>query len=104
MTIMPQVFFAQMLVQQWFLSALAPVECGLRPLVPNRVKRIAIRPGARVVGGLHAPYGHYPWTAGIRTVTKGLTDSNGAPVTSHWCGGIVVNENWILSAAHCFQL
>ncbi|KAI1305956.1 Plasma kallikrein [Halotydeus destructor] len=54
------------------------IECG----------RQIIRTG-RIVGGDDAYEGEFPWTVSIRL--------NG----QHYCGGVLLNEQWVLTAAHC---
>ncbi|XP_018533858.1 serine protease 33 [Lates calcarifer] len=55
-------------------------ECGRPPLMENRI-----------VGGMDAADGHWPWQVDVQRGTDG-----------HICGGSIITENWILSAAHCF--
>lgn len=49
--------------------------------------------GGKVVGGKEAKKGSHPWQVLFR-----LPDSPGH------CGGALLNERWVLTAAHCFEL
>ncbi|XP_051273775.1 serine protease 27 [Dicentrarchus labrax] len=54
-------------------------ECGRPPLQENRI-----------VGGMDAIDGAWPWQVDIQKDAV------------HICGGSIITENWVLSAAHCF--
>uniref|UniRef100_F7F214 Transmembrane serine protease 7 n=1 Tax=Ornithorhynchus anatinus TaxID=9258 RepID=F7F214_ORNAN len=55
--------------------------CGGNPVVP----------WPRIVGGTVAPQGQWPWQASLHFVGSAS------------CGASVITQDWLLSAAHCFQ-
>ncbi|XDV45089.1 hypothetical protein PO909_013247 [Leuciscus waleckii] len=52
-------------------------DCGVAPL------------NTRIVGGTDAPAGNWPWQVSIHL--------NGR----HICGGTLINNQWVMTAAHC---
>ncbi|XP_071321463.1 trypsin-like [Trachinotus anak] len=53
--------------------------CGIAPL------------NTKIVGGEDAPAGAWPWQVSLHRFG------------SHFCGGSLINNQWILTAAHCFS-
>lgn len=45
-----------------------------------------------IVGGRTAKRGQFPFMVSLRTAAN-----------SHFCGGAIISNNWVLSAAHCMQ-
>lgn len=63
-------------------------ECGKRSTSPSYGQD-------RVVGGKEANPGSWPWQADLQLA---FIHPNG-----HMCGGTLINAQWVLSAAHCFE-
>lgn len=63
-------------------------DCGRRPIH---------QPQAKIIGGQYAVYGAYPWQA--RIMKKNMLGE-----FVHSCGGTIIDHQWVLSAAHCFEL
>jgi len=47
----------------------------------------------RIVGGEEAADGEFPWQVSLRQI--------GMIGATHFCGGSVINDQWIVTAAHC---
>ena len=61
--------------------------CGQRPIG---------QPESRIVGGFDVRYGAFPWQAAV------LKHNPRTQQYGHWCGGTIISNSWVLSAAHCF--
>merc|ERR550519_1863289 len=47
----------------------------------------------RIVGGEEAADGEFPWQVSLRSI--------GALGATHFCGGSIIDKDWIMTAAHC---
>jgi len=64
-----------------------PENCGYRDAQSSRRELITN-------GEIAFPY-EFPWQVGLNYYNN--------PGFSHFCGGSILNENWIITAAHCFD-
>lgn len=49
--------------------------------------------GRLIVGGVEAQAHEFPWQASVRRKSS----------DSHFCGGSIINQRWIITAAHCMS-
>uniref|UniRef100_A0A8C4E3A9 chymotrypsin n=1 Tax=Dicentrarchus labrax TaxID=13489 RepID=A0A8C4E3A9_DICLA len=67
---------------QLFHELCFPSVCGSAPL--NKL-------GTKIVGGEGAAAGSWPWMASLQHNSE------------HFCGGSLINNQWVLTAAHCLN-
>lgn len=65
------------------------MSCGITPISPN------LESADRIVGGRRSVAGSWPWQCSVR--------KRGNLLHGHLCGGVLINDQWILTAAHCFR-
>lgn len=73
---------------------LAVVECGEPPIVPETVFGGRSPSPDRIVGGMEAIPGSWPWQVSLQSKWNTF---------SHTCGGSLINAQWVVTAAHCFK-
>ncbi|XP_058060342.1 uncharacterized protein LOC131211022 [Anopheles bellator] len=62
----------------------------------SRVQQPLVR-NAKIMHGTPTMEGQYPWQVSLEL----LHPSYG--FIGHWCGGVLIDRNWVLSAAHCIH-
>ncbi|XP_055931906.1 chymotrypsin-like elastase family member 2A [Argiope bruennichi] len=73
------------------LPVLQP-ECGTQAFTPNTVFGSA---PDRMVGGEAAVPNSWPWQVSLQRM--------GSEPNTHFCGGTLVNAQWVLTATHCVK-
>ncbi|NXX57818.1 CTRL protease, partial [Scopus umbretta] len=62
----------------------SPAGCGVPAIRPS------VHHSERIINGQKAVPGSWPWQVSLQTRWG-----------SHFCGGSLINENWVVTAAHC---
>lgn len=55
------------------------------------------RPGAYIIGGVEKPNGSYPFMTAL------LNKGKGSPVDRQFCGGSLLSQDVVMTAAHCVE-
>ena len=83
-------------------EAPVPVYCGRSHLFDeehfNNYGEKPLTNIKRVVGGSISQRGEWPWLVSIQATSQFSTKS------SHICGGSLINNQWFITASHCFEL
>lgn len=81
-----------------YLNLSDKVQMSDASLCGTRFGRFQPRRSSRIIGGMPVIYGEFPWQVQIQHFNFEKASFE------HHCGGAVVGERLILSAAHCLQV
>ncbi|CAC5412270.1 Plasminogen,Chymotrypsin-like protease CTRL-1,Chymotrypsin-like elastase family member 2B,Chymotrypsinogen 2,Chymotrypsinogen B2,Chymotrypsin-like elastase family member 2A,Transmembrane protease serine 11C,CUB and peptidase domain-containing protein 1,Trypsin,Anionic trypsin-2,Chymotrypsin-like elastase family member 3B,Anionic trypsin,Plasma kallikrein,Chymotrypsinogen B,Chymotrypsin A [Mytilus coruscus] len=66
--------------------------CCLPPVLPDSKCGVTKEVSTRIVHGSEAEHNRWPWQASLQT-----------PSDFHFCGGSLIHEQWVVTAAHCLD-
>ncbi|KAF7494553.1 Serine protease 29 [Sarcoptes scabiei] len=91
MDLLQLIFLSILIVKSWFVISISlPEICGRN--------RFGVDFNRFIVGGNLSPRGQWPWQVFLRI------HIHGDIVSAHIdCGGSILNDRWILTAAHCVK-
>lgn len=71
-------------------------DCGVRPL--RRHPRINSKyRHAKIIDGSPTREGQFPWQVSLELLHPSMG------FLGHWCGAVLIDQYWVLSAAHCIH-
>ena len=109
----------------WFKIGAGEPECGIycppsgkwasgEYCGPHKIFEVQGLQSDRIIGGENADPAEVPWQVSVRHLGEAFrslvkqfgdaafSDADTIPAI-HFCGGSILNKNWVLSAAHCFR-
>ncbi|KAJ4450266.1 hypothetical protein ANN_01686 [Periplaneta americana] len=73
-------------------------ECGVSGALNRRQPRnVSSLEQGRIINGKESPKGAWPWQVSLQLLHPKFG------FIGHWCGGVLIDPQWILTAAHCIH-
>lgn len=73
-------------------------DCGMKVFRREpRFETFGNSRSARIIGGSSSSDGEFPWQVSLEVLH---------PIygfLGHWCGGVLIDNSWVISAAHCIN-
>lgn len=73
-------------------------DCGMKIFRREpRFEAFSNSRSARIIGGSSSSDGEFPWQVSLEVLH---------PIygfLGHWCGGVLIDNSWVISAAHCIN-
>lgn len=79
-----------------FILGLSAIFTG-NPISFADHSEISKKTGSKIIGGTEAPKNEWPWMAGV------LHSGDPSNYYAQFCGGSVIDKNWVVTAAHCIK-
>ncbi|KAG8279718.1 hypothetical protein J6590_098867 [Homalodisca vitripennis] len=82
------------------MSTFDCTECGVSQSVSHRQPRShngSSHSYGRIVNGKESQKGAWPWQVSLQVLHPKIG------LIGHWCGGVLIQPAWVLTAAHCIH-
>lgn len=91
-------FLIQLIIYACFIPIYIYIylDCGVRPLRRHPRINSKYRHG-KIIDGSPTREGQFPWQVSLELLHPSMG------FLGHWCGAVLIDKNWVLSAAHCIH-